>query len=351
MALNRPIQDILKRRRSEMISIPPGSKYAALALPIRHLRQRMSDSVSLGSELYATRTLPFPLPDHWKEWLGTIQAEALKSANFFLLTHAASKNPEVLDQENKDLIEKIHQLYFGFLIAGPYVGHDDGLLMTGTRQESEVDVRQIQHYDPVFVSPGCHGAHLDDVMLHEARRIADGVAPLEGAGEYSRMWRITRAFCAAVRAHELGVRLHQFVRSIEGFVLPDIGQTKRQMRARTRLFLGSGHEALVDSLFDIRSAVEHLHEPLGAVSGINDTDKELKLAELCYKSEAIARYCLCRLFTNRELWCHFKDDASLKTFWSLDSDARQKIWDAPLDTAKAFSHFKRNSAALSLKMR
>ena len=59
---------------------------------------------------------------------------------------------------------------------------------------------------------------------------------------------------------EIVDRLHQYSRCIDGLILPDAGKTKQQFRSRTELFIGSGHHDLMGEIYDVRSAVEHLHE-------------------------------------------------------------------------------------------
>lgn len=331
-----------------MIQIPPGHKYATLALHIERLKLQFSDPLQLDANLFATRELPLAMPDHWKTWLGTLRVDELRRANLFLFAHAPSTAPESLNEENKQLAALIHRLYFGLLIAAPYLAHEEGTLMTGVHHNGEVDVREVQPYDRVFLPAGCHGAALDDSLLQEAKRIADGIANLQGTNEHSRAWRIIHAFYAALKSGQFGARLHQFVRCVEGFVLPDIGKTKRQMINRASLFLGAGHGQLVGTLFDVRSAVEHLHDPYSAVTAANASEAELALAEVTYKAEALARHCLQRLFTTAGLWPHFKDDAALRAFWSLGSAQRAAVWGKPMDVSSAFGHYSRRSAAIQL---
>ena len=332
-----------------MSGIPVGSKYAMLALPARYMRLRISDPVDLGNLAYVTGGLPFPLPDHWRDWLGSLRADALNAADLFLVTHAPSKAPWGLDRENQILENQLRLLYFGILVAAPHFGHDEGMLLTGTRDDSQVDVRGATHFDPVLSPPGSHGVPLDDSLLRLGEKISRAAESLQGAGEHSRVWRITHAFSDALHSDRLGARLHQCVRCIEGFVYPDIGQTKKQMRSRTRLLIGRGHETLVDTLFDLRSAVEHLHGPYSLMAGTDRRAQDLELAELCYKSQAIARLCILRLFTTPRLWTHFANDSSLKAFWSLKQDAREALWGETLDVGAAFGHFSRQAAEFRIE--
>ena len=331
-----------------MIEMPAGHKYSTLALRVSHLTLRHTEPLDLGDNLWVTGEMPVALPGHWQTWLGSLKVEELKSNNLFLHSHASANSPGVLDHENEHLNEVVHRLYFATLIAAPYIGHDDGTRMSGAHHEGALDVRQVQPYDDILSAVGCHGAALDDGVFRLAKQIYDGLEQVEGNGEHDRIWRIVRAFYAALQDHQLGSRIHQLIRCVEGFVFPDQGRTRQQMTSRSELFLGPGQHDLIQSLFDIRSAVEHLHGPARIVNDANPRDGNLRLAELCFKSEALARYCLRRLFTTPNLWPHFRDDAALGAFWALPTAARAALWGASMNLAVEFALYNRRTAAIQL---
>lgn len=298
--------------------------------------------------MFVTRELPLAVPDHWRTWLGSLRVEDLGKADLFLFASSPSTAPKILDAENRQLGDLVHRLYFGLLIAAPYIQHEEGTLMTGAHHGGQVDVRQVTRYDDVLPSPGCHGAVLEASVFESAMRVADGIATLEGTGEHDRTWRITHAFHDALRSNEFGQRIHQCMRSIEGFILPDVGSTRKQMIARSALFVGSGHEPLIGKLFDIRSAVEHLHGPYAEIQAPDLKSANVLLAELSHKAEAIARYCLNRLLNTSSLWPHFRDDDSLRAFWKLSPAERTAQWGPPMDTSQVFGQFSQTTAAIQL---
>jgi hypothetical protein len=57
-------------------------------------------------------------------------------------------------------------------------------------------------------------------------------------------------------------RLHQFVRSLEALIFPDVGDTKRQFTHRCQTFARAAEDtrSLLQEAFDMRSDIEHLHE-------------------------------------------------------------------------------------------
>ncbi|MDP2982973.1 MAG: hypothetical protein Q8O92_06575 [Candidatus Latescibacter sp.] len=334
-----------------MIEIPPDHKYAALALRVNRLEFQFSDPFHLDRERLVTRELPLAMPDHWQKWLGTLKVDELSKANLFLFAHAPSQTPEILDGENIRLSDLIHRLYLGLLVSFPYIDHGEGTLMTGVNHNGEIDVRRVSRYNAVHPPLGCHGAPIDDSFLDITMQVAEGISTLEREGEYNRTWRIMHALYAALKAEELGVRIHQCVRCIEGFILPEIGNTRRQFISRGALFIGSGHDELLGTLFDVRSAVEHLHGPYKAISAHDRMQKDLLLAKLGFRAEAIARDCIQRLFTTDTLWPYFKDDNALEKFWALDPTQRARIWGAPIDFKNKFKYFNSETAKIQLTPR
>jgi hypothetical protein len=319
-----------------------------LALRVNHVTRRFTEPLDLGNDLWVTGETPIALPEHWQTWLGSTRVDQLRRTNLFLFSHQHSPTPAVLDHENRDLMETIRRLYFALLIAAPYIGHTDGAMMTGVRQADTLDVRQVQSYDDVLWACGCHGAIIDDAVFQQARQIYDGLVQVEGTGEHDRIWRIVRAFYVALQERQLGARIHQFIRCVEGFVFPTQGNTRAQMTSRSELFLGPTQHTLIQTLFDIRSAVEHLHGPAHVVNDPDPHEADLKLAEYSFKSEVLARYCLRRLFLTPNLWPHFADDTALGAFWQLPSDQRAGLWGAAMNLTADFAHFNRPTASLQL---
>ena len=73
-------------------------------------------------------------------------------------------------------------------------------------------------------------------------------------------FRTLHIYLEARAAADILDRLHQYCRRIDGLILPNAGETKRQFKSRTELFIGPRHHDLMGDIYDIRSAVEHLHE-------------------------------------------------------------------------------------------
>jgi hypothetical protein len=110
-------------------------------------------------------------------------------------------------------------------------------------------------------------------------------------------------------------RLHQYCRCIDGLILPDAGRTTRQFKGKTELFIGTGHHDLMGDIYDVRSAVEHLHE----YKYLETFDRAVRLDLV--KKEAItghvARTAISHVLGNDALWPHFTNTAALAAFWQF----------------------------------
>ena len=90
-------------------------------------------------------------------------------------------------------------------------------------------------------------------------------------------------------------------------------------------------------IYDVRSAVEHLHENR-YLEGFN---REMRLDLLKKEAivEYIARTSISRIIENPALWAHFANTTSLGTFWSLPDTERKKIWGEPIDPMAALADY------------
>jgi hypothetical protein len=90
-------------------------------------------------------------------------------------------------------------------------------------------------------------------------------------------------------------------------------------------------------IYEVRSAVEHLHEdryldPLSRATQVDLTKKEAIV-------EHIARTTLARIVLNEALWPHFTSKDALAGFWAKPAAERQAIWGAAIDPLEALKDF------------
>ena len=130
-------------------------------------------------------------------------------------------------------------------------------------------------------------------------------------------------------------RLHQCARAIEALLLPSIGATRRQFVHRCQTFTQSNaeHVAILGELFDMRSAVEHLHDSDAPLTPqYPDDQQRLSIAERRTRQvEALATSIYLRLVDESTILDHFASDMSINAFWQRPDHERRTVWGVSFD--------------------
>jgi hypothetical protein len=265
--------------------IADGEKYALVGLSVKFDGELSREKIT--PSLRALTDATFRIPPHWREWLGSIRAEEVENCNLFLLSTLSSSTPGVLDAENQTLQQRVWNFYVGLLLASPFAPAHRPVLLTGSHRAGEIDIRQQKDFDapvPCLFRP--YPPVLPDVV-RLAAQLGESLETLVAAALPGGHWRLLRTLHIYTEARAIADildRIHQYCRCIDGLILPDAGETKRQFRSRTELFIGPRHHTLMGEIYDIRSAVEHLHEN----RFLESFDRETRLDLL--KKEAIAEH-------------------------------------------------------------
>jgi hypothetical protein len=318
--------------------IADGEKYALVGLSVKFEGSLPPGKITTNLAVLADTK--FSVPSNWREWLGSIRAEEVENCNLFLLGKLASSSPSVLDGENQKLQQRVWNFYVGLLLASPFAPAHKPVMLTGSRCNGEIDLRQQQDFDspiPCLFRP-YPPVVPDDIRL--AARLGENLETIVAApiaGGHWRLFRTLHVYTEARAISEIVDRIHQYCRCIDGLILPAVGKTKQQFKSRTELFVGPGHHDLMGELFDVRSAVEHLHEN----RYLEYFDRAIRL-ELARKEaiiEHIARTALARVIGDSALWRHFGNTPALERFWALEPAERNRLWGGPIDPLAGLSDF------------
>ena len=315
-----------------------GEKYALAALEVKLEGTRPPEQVA--PHLWILTDTTFDVPPRWRDWLGSIRAEEVARSNLFLVSKLASATPSVLDGENQSLQRRVRHFYVGLLLSAMFSPTHKPVILTGARQDGVIDFRQ--HWDLELPAPQVFRPYPpvlgNDILL--AARLGqklDAMLPETVPGGLWRLFRTLHIYIETRAIREPLDRIHQYCRCIEGLIRPDVGETKRQFKSRTELFIGPTHHDMIGELYDIRSDVEHLHENYH----LEIFDREVRLGLVKKEAivEYIARKALARIIRQDSLWPHFGNTAALGDFWALSSDKRQKIWGDPIDPMAPIESF------------
>ncbi len=120
--------------------IEVGEKYALVGLNVKIDEQLPLERITPNLWVLADTT--FDVPPHWQEWLGSIRAREVENCNLFLFSKLASHTADVLDAENQQLQERVWKFYVGPLLASTFAPSHRPVMLTGSRRDREIDIRQ-----------------------------------------------------------------------------------------------------------------------------------------------------------------------------------------------------------------
>jgi hypothetical protein len=172
-----------------------------------------------------------------------------------------------------------------------------------------------------------------EATLRDARTLVDG---LRDVPQGSRLERGAYALEHALMDHRLQERLHKFVCALEALVKPQIRKTKKQFVHRCQTFAvpGASAESTLGETYDIRCAIEHMHDGLTvATEGV--------LKERLAQVEYLALRTYAHLLMESSVRQHFESEAAIDAFWHLAERERQNIWGpgVNLDTDAVPRHY------------
>jgi|HubBroStandDraft_4_1064222.scaffolds.fasta_scaffold87963_4 hypothetical protein len=111
-------------------------KYALIALEVRvDQHTPLLREVAVG--YWAWTYVPLKVPLYWREWLGTIQTEAIENSNLILLCKTLTKTSAVLDAENELLKRRVWGFYIGLLLSSTFTLDRPPVMLTGAQTDGE----------------------------------------------------------------------------------------------------------------------------------------------------------------------------------------------------------------------
>lgn len=309
------------------------NKFAILALRTHVELSSASETVG-PSGLWVSTQAPAQFDENWKLWLGSIRENHLSAANLFLVAEAPATTLSILDQENSKLKRDVYWLYLGILLSARLTTFDEPLLLTGTTRDGHFDVREVGTVPGAALIPGLRPQPVTADCVARANEI---VLALTEWGEAGGSWHfdhVLEIYASARENVNTLERIHQFSRCIEGLIL---GETKRHFVARTETFIGANWQKEMGSIYDVRSAVEHLreYEVLEPASRSSREDLLWKAALM----EHLSRRCIGNVLLAKSLWPHFSSPSALKSFWNLSSVNRDKLWGPPINLSSDLEAF------------
>jgi hypothetical protein len=313
--------------------IAPGEKFACYAFTRCWLADGMPPEIELRPRLCGATSLDFDVEEHWQAWLGSITMDELREANLVIYTTMASSRPEILDEENAGLAKSLDYVLFGLVLQGIPL-HYRGYSMNGANVAGEINVRQfsnLSRYESTYeipeFRPGAKELRRAEALAVRLRRVN------EGGADWARLRRGVNALLRGSRMDDGTERLHQFVRALEALIKPDIGNTKRQFAHRIdQTFTVANDETreTLNQIFDLRSRIEHVHDPLDVLDG----DRDVRIATANRRTrqvDVLARFAVTRVLEDDALFDTFRTEPGIEAFWARPDALRAAAWGRRLD--------------------
>lgn len=293
------------------------------------------DELAMGMEIapkiWAGRGLPVVPGEHWEKWLGEIAFRDIRTS---LVLTVTAPEPLLGHFFNAELKRKLDYLTFGLILQG-VPDYRESFLIGGANETGQPVARQVSRARVFY--PG-RGSELLRVGPSELRRAVFLATELKSVDNKGNDWRrLRRAFDALTKGSAeqnlQDERIHQFVRSLEGLILPDKGNTEKQFvhRLQTAAQANNKTQESLREIFNIRSKVEHLHNALDALSGPTTEAKEALLYRRSRQVDQLARFAISRILETSHLREIFKTDESIAGFWSKKDHERATLWGNRLD--------------------
>lgn len=328
-------------------TIPHGSKFACLSLKNVFCKYQGAP-IHLPNGLSVHIRPPNSIDHHWLgvletinlQQLGTINYQQLINSNLLIIATAPSAKPEILNNENEVLVRKACYLFHAILMHGVPL-HEEGLVISGANVNGHMAVHSLQSLPTYYyrneVLSLDNPYDFDEKVIGNAGEVASGLISVEAeSGSFHRLKRGIDAWIRGVRERNNYHRLHQFVRAIEALVKPREAQTTKDFVHRCRTFAVDNQKTrlLLEEIYSLRCATEHLNDWEAVLVDVSQTQREDHASLRSYQAELLAGHSYIRLFSDRTLLKEFTNDNSIEAFWDMQDKERKKRWGKPIDLIK-----------------
>jgi hypothetical protein len=315
--------------------LEPSSKFAAVFLSRCDVDSRLPEEEELRPGVWVSRGLGIEIGDHWRTWLGSIAADEVRQAGLGIYVTATSTTSEVVDGENAALTQRVNDLFNGLLLQG-VPRFERGCVVHGAYHGGAVQVRGYSAVDEHYRTAGMDFT-VGMAEVQRALTISDQLRHIQNAqpDNWARLLRGIRTLLLANRqSNTVGDRLHQLVRSTESVIKPRTGTSRNDFahRGQTIALNNQGARNALLQLYDLRSAVEHLHMPTDVLPAGRTREENRRLVDRCtVQADSLARHALLSILESPALMGTFQSDDQIDAFWKQEFDDRVRLWGRRLD--------------------
>ena len=308
-----------KRAKFALLAV----KNAYIELPEdKDFKHRLSDGTWILSKI------PVGIDTGWKEWIGSLRYESLINSNFILFNSERTSNPEILDGQHLDLEKKL--FYFFHILQLPGIlEYSEANIVVGSFSNGKSDVRRMSKLPQFFFTKGFAHKSVNVELIESAIRLKNGFEQIESNGTaFPRVKKGFRVLMDGLKERNGEDRIHEFVRSLEALILPDIGKTRRQFvhRCQTLAKASPKSKQILEEAFDLRSMAEHLNSWENALESYSPDVREETALLRTRQMERLACFSYIRLLEHQSIRSLFISEKDMKHFWSMPDNQRKQLW-------------------------
>lgn len=335
---------------SQASIFPQDCKFATVA--VQNVRTSLPSELILKDGTTVVTKIPFPIENHWRTWLGAMQAQQLSDCNLFLVSAANSGWPKGqlsvfggnLDSEQMQHVGGI----FAFLRIVGALEYSDAFVIAGHVENGRPEIRHFAKTERFNITRGALPWTVRARDLETAARLSGTYRALlrRFPGEKWRFGRGCHALKAAMEQHFASDRLHGFVRALEALILPDTGKTEKQFVSRCALFAGPQSaegkiRSILQEAYRMRCDVEHVHDWDRPLTGYPADKREHIAYWRTRQMEELACSVYRAIISDAALQSNFYDDSALRSFWQRsDSELRAAFGDVcDITRSKLFTRY------------
>lgn len=274
------------------VSIKKGENFYCQTFAGLWVPDEISAGLEITPKVWVGRGLPVVPGEHWEKWLGELPFRDMRMG---LVLTATAPQPGVGHFVNFELKRKLDHLTYGLILQG-VPDYRESFLIAGANETGEPDARQFGRARVFYPARGAEPLRIGPSELKRAVFLAAKLESIDLKGDDWR--RLRRAIDALTKGssepHLQDERIHQFVRSLEGLIQPEIGKTRAQFVRRSMTFSRANRDPseALGQIFDIRSMVEHLHNALDPLPGGTNAEKEILLYRRARQVDQLARFAI-----------------------------------------------------------
>lgn len=283
----------------------------------------------LTDDLFALPRLPFKLPPHWQNWVGSTEVEDIERSTLFLLRIRPDSSPNIQDGVTSSLVNEAVSLEASLERHG-LVRKNKCFVLAGSHDGTEFNLHRDASTPVTHHLPWTDYPDVDRNLLLAALERDKALAAICGRkGEYVRFVKALHSINFALREGDFLERCHHLVRGLECVLhLPPPGKAVKFAERISQFFDSSKRcKTRLQDMYGVRNVQSHFLD-FGLVKPFSQLPMPARgyyISKLILYSELLSMALLDRILMDPNLLPYFKDEAETERFWNLPLADRQAL--------------------------